>query len=213
MKTTIQVAIIEDLKDVAYSLKELFNTTEVLVCNQVYHDAESAIAFLSQNPVDIVLCDIGLPGASGIDVITNLRGVHPNMTFCMFTVFDDSEKIFSSLQAGAKGYILKHTHPDKIVESIKELYQGGSPMSPEIARKVIEAFATFKMPNPDTYDLGLTDRETELLTLMSEGLLYKEIATQMGITTGTVKQHIHKIYGKLEVNNKTEALNKFRNSG
>ena len=97
------------------------------------------------------------------------------------------------------------------MESIKELYQGGSPMSPEIARKVIEAFATFKMPKPDTYDLGLTDRETELLTLMSEGLLYKEIATQMGITTGTVKQHIHKIYGKLEVNNKTEALNKFRN--
>ena len=209
MQESIQIAIIEDLKDVAWTLKELFNLEEDLVCKQVYHDAESAIAFLSQHPVDIVLCDIGLPGKSGIEAIETLSTKWPKMTFCMFTVFEDAEKIFSSLKAGAKGYILKHSQPSKIVSAVRELVNGGSPMSPEIARKVIDAFTQYAIPIQPREDLGLTPREEELLTLLSKGLLYKEIGDQMGITVGTVKQHIHKIYKKLHVNNRTEALNKF----
>lgn len=212
MNEPIKVAIVEDLKDVAYTLKELFNLEGDLQCNQVYHDAESAIAFLSKNPVDVVLCDIGLPKASGIEVISQLSSVHPQMTFCMFTVFEEAEKIFSSLKAGAKGYILKHSEPSRIVKSLRELYEGGAPMSPEIARKVINAFTHFNPPIKSETNLGLTSREQELLELMATGLLYKEIANELNITVGTVKQHIHKIYKKLQVNNKTEALIKLRNT-
>ena len=127
----------------------------------------------------------------------------------MFTVFEDNRKIFKSLKAGAKGYILKNSNHDKIVASIRELYSGGSPMNPEIARKVIDAFSTNSKDISEESRLPLTPREFELLDLLSKGLLYKEISAELGITIGTVKQHIHKIYDKLQVNNRTEAINKY----
>ncbi len=208
-ETNISVAIIEDLKEVALELKELFNEAGGIQCNQVYFNAEDAIHFLAKHPVDIVLSDIGLPKADGITAIEAIGKSCPNSLFCMFTVFEDNEKIFNSLKAGAKGYILKNSSPDKIVQAIRELYNGGSPMNPEIARKVIDAFSL----NPKTANskprLPLTKREFELLELLSKGLLYKEIALELSITVGTVKQHIHKIYHKLQVNNKTEAINKY----
>jgi len=206
-ESVIKVAIIEDLKDVALELQELLNYEDDIECTQVYHDAESAIAFLTKFPADIVLSDIGLPGASGIEAIIAIREACPQTQFCMFTVFEDNQKIFQSIQAGAKGYILKNSDPARIVQSIKELRSGGSPMNPEIARKVIDAFTSPGATSPETAPLPLTPREFELLHQLSKGLLYKEIATELGITVGTVKQHIHKIYDKLQVNNRTEAIN------
>ncbi len=208
----IKIAIIEDLKEVALELKTLFNEQNDLNCTQLYHTAEDAITFLPRNPVDIVLADIGLPGISGIQAIITLKELMPDAQFCMFTVFEDDSKIFQSIRAGAKGYILKNASSQKIVEAIRELYNGGSPMSPNIARKIIDSFTANKSnDSTKTHQLPLTDREYELLTELAEGLLYKEIAEKLGITIGTVKQHIHKIYHKLQVNNRTEAINRFLN--
>ena len=209
IKNVIKIAVIEDLKEVALELKELFNEVDDMSCLQVYHTAEEAMAFLPKNPADVVIVDIGLPGASGIEAIITLREQLPDTQFCMFTVFEDDEKIFKSLKAGAKGYILKNSSPNKIVSSARELYNGGSPMNPEIARKVIDAFSQNKSTAKQSSKLPLTKREFELLELLSKGLLYKEIAVELGITTGTVKQHIHKIYDKMQVNNRTEAINLF----
>ena len=208
----IKISIIEDLKEVALELKGLFNHHNDLTCTQVYHNAEDAITFLPKNPADVVIVDIGLPGISGIQAIITLKELMPEAQFCMFTVFEDDAKIFQSIQAGAKGYILKNSSPEKIVEATRELFNGGSPMSPNIARKVIDSFTQDKTKDTTTtHQLPLTDREYELLTELAEGLLYKEIAEKLGITTGTVKQHIHKIYHKLQVNNRTEAINRFLN--
>lgn len=204
--TQIKIAIVEDLKDVANSLRELFDSEQDLSCSQVYHSAEEAITFLPKSPPDVVIMDIGLPGISGVEAIVTLREVMPNTQFCMFTVFEDDEKIFKSLKAGAKGYILKNSPNAKIVSAARELHQGGAPMNPEIARKVINSFTSAKRAT-----LPLTSRELELLELLSQGLLYKEIGVSLGITTGTVKQHIHKIYDKLQVNNRTEAINLYLN--
>lgn len=211
MVTPIKIAIIEDLKDVALELQELFNEEEDLVCTQVYHSAEDAITFLPKFPADVVIVDIGLPGASGVEAIIAIRELMPDTQFCMFTVFEDDDKIFKSLKAGAKGYILKNSSPYKILSSARELFSGGSPMNPEIARKVIDAFMSPKDGPSKATNLPLTKREYELLELLSQGLLYKEIGSELGITTGTVKQHIHKIYDKLQVNNRTEAINRYLN--
>jgi NarL family two-component system response regulator LiaR len=207
----IKIAIIEDLKDVALEMQELFNEQEDLVCTQVYHSAEDAMIFLPKFPADVVIVDIGLPWASGVEAIVAIRELMPNTQFCMTTVFEDDEKIFKSLKAGAKGYILKNSSSEKILSSARELYKGGSPMNPEIARKVIDAFSAPKDDPEKANNLPLTKREYELLELLSQGLLYKEIGSQLGITTGTVKQHIHKIYNKLQVNNRTEAINRYLN--
>lgn len=203
----IKVAIIEDLVDIANELRDLFNEEVDMRCTQVYHNAEDAITFLTKFPADVVLCDIGLPNADGIQAIYQIKSACPQSQFCMFTVFEDIVKIFDSIKAGAQGYILKNSDPDTIVKSVRELHHGGSPMNPEIARKVIDSFAKAPINTTPTQKLPLTDRELQLLELLSQGMLYKEIGEALGITTGTVKQHIHKIYEKLQVNNRTEAIN------
>ena len=210
-KTKITIAIIEDIFEISESLQILFNEQPDMICKKVYNDAESAITFLSKFPADIVLIDIGLPGMDGISALIELKKVCSYTEFCMFTVFEDNQKIFQSINAGAKGYVLKNSPPSKILSAVRDLANGGSPMNPEIARKVIDAFATHNLADKTQNNLPLTERETELLSLLSKGLLYKEIAATLGITTGTVKQHIHKIYDKLQVNNKTEAINLFLN--
>ncbi len=203
----IKISIIEDLKDVAVSLQAIINTQDDMHCEHIFHNAEDAMQFIPNHKSDIIIVDIGLPRASGIDAINFLKEKCPQLLFCMFTVYEDDEKIFRSLQAGAKGYILKGASKEKILNSIRELYQGGSPMTPSIARRIIDIFSEMGL-NPSPVRLPLTNREIELLTLLSKGLLYKEIGDQLNITIGTVKQHIHKIYDKLQVSNKTEAINK-----
>ncbi len=206
------IAIIEDIKDIALSLQACFNGEGDMQCNNVYHNAEDAILFIPKTNINIVLVDIGLPRASGIEAIEQIKAKCPKILFCMFTVYEDDEKIFRSLQAGAKGYILKGSSKDKIIIAIRELAEGGSPMSPTIARKIIDSFKDFKLQQVQK-ELPLTHREIELLHLLAKGMLYKEIADQLNITVGTVKQHIHKIYDKLQVNNKTEAINKMNTNG
>ena len=203
----LKIGILEDLKDVAEYLKDVFNSQEDMLCQQVYHTAEDAMHFLPLNPVDVLIVDIGLPRASGIDAIKFLSEHCPATQYCMFTVYEDDDKIFSSLQAGAKGYILKGSSMEKILSAVRELSQGGSPMSPSIARRILDVFQKMKV-TPVVASLPLTTREQEILQLLSKGLLYKEIGDQLGVTTGTVKQHIHKIYDKLQVSNRTEAINK-----
>lgn len=205
----LNIAIIEDLREVAALLQEVINNEGDMECRQVYHNAEDAMLFLDKNPVDIVIVDIGLPRASGVDAIRHLTELCPGTEFCMFTVYEDDDKIFESIQAGAKGYILKKSSPEQIIRALRELANGGSPMSPSIARRVIDVFSNLP-GNPVREELPITAREYELLENLSRGLLYKEIAVIMGITTGTVKQHIHRIYDKLQVTNRTEAINKFR---
>lgn len=205
----MHIAILEDLTEVANTLKSYINLEQDMNCEHIYHNAEDAMLFIPKQNIDILIVDIGLPRASGIEAIKFLTEHCPKIQFCMFTVYEDDDKIFNSLQAGAKGYILKSASKDKLLEAIRELSNGGSPMSPSIARRIIDVFSTLKT-TPVVKSLPLSDRELELLTLLSKGLLYKEIADKLGITTGTVKQHIHKIYDKLQVSNKTEAINKMR---
>jgi DNA-binding NarL/FixJ family response regulator len=205
----IKIAILEDLRDVSEFLRDIFNQESDMSCHQVYYNAEDAMHFLPSNPVDILIVDIGLPRASGIDAMRFLAEHCPAMQYCMFTVYEDDDKIFNSLQSGAKGYILKGSTAEKILSAVRELYQGGSPMSPSIARRILNVFQKLQV-TPVVSALPLTQREQEILQLVSKGLLYKEIGDQLTITTGTVKQHLHRIYDKLQVSNKTEAINKLK---
>lgn len=207
--TPIRIAILEDLREVVEELKDTFNQESDMTCQQTYFNAEDAIHFLPANPSDILIVDIGLPRTSGIDAIRALSEKCPAMQYCMFTVYEDDDKIFQSLQAGAKGYILKGAPVEIILSAVRELHHGGSPMSPSIARRVLDVFQKFQV-TPAITSLPISQREQEILQLLSKGLLYKEIGDQLGITTGTVKQHIHKIYDKLHVSNRTEAINKMK---
>mgnify|MGYP001469343674 CR=1 FL=1 len=205
----MKVAILEDKTEIAERLLHIIRSTEDIECRQIYHTAEDAMNFLPANPVDILIVDIGLPRKSGIDAIRHLVEYCPATQFCMFTVYEDDDKIFQSIQAGAKAYILKASTPEAILQALRELHAGGSPMRPSIARRLLELIS--KKTNRENSDLPeLTTRENELLRHLSKGLYYKEIAEIMGITTGTVKQHIHRIYDKLQVSNRTEAINKLR---
>jgi len=169
-------------------------------------NAENAVESLPKLKPDVALMDINLPGMSGIDCIKSIKEKCPGTQFMMFTVYENDEKVLQALQAGATGYLLKRTNPSRILESIKELSQGGSPMSSNIARKLLHIFLGEKKSNKKEI---LTDRENEVLQLLADGLLYKEIAERLDIVHGTVRQHIHNIYEKLHVQNRTEAVNKY----
>jgi len=166
-------------------------------------NAEEATPAIVAAQPDVVIMDINMPGMNGIDCIKKIGGDCPNTQFMIFTIYENDEKIFDALAAGASGYLLKKTAPEKIIDAIKDLYNGGSPMSGMIARRVL---GHFKQEKPAGLEI-LTNKENEILNLLAKGFLYKEIAAKLLITTGTVTQHIHKIYDKLHVSNKTEAIN------
>jgi DNA-binding NarL/FixJ family response regulator len=201
----IKVSIVEDIPELRNGLLGLLQWDDRFEALSSHNDAESAIDPIIALQPDIVVMDINLPGITGIECIRKIKKDCPHTQFIMFTIYEDDEHLFDALEAGASGYILKKASHQKILDSIEELYNGGAPMSTPIARKVINRFK-----KPETPDMSnITEREKEVLTLLSKGLLYKEIGEQLHITTGTVKQHIHKIYEKLHVQNKTEAINKF----
>ncbi|HVT85769.1 MAG TPA: response regulator transcription factor [Chitinophagaceae bacterium] len=202
----IKVSIVEDLTEIRNGLAELVSSDKELLMTGSFGDAESAIEKLPMLQADIVIMDINLPGISGIDCIRLVKEKCPGTQFMMFTVYENDEKVLQALQSGASGYLLKRTEPQRILESIKELNQGGSPMSSNIARKVLNIFLQEKKITKKEI---LSDRENEVLELLAGGLLYKEIAERLFITHGTVRQHIHNIYEKLHVNNRTEAVNKY----
>ena len=206
----IRVSIVEDLAEVREGLVDLVQSDEELSMVSSFKDAESAAQKLPDLKADIVLMDINLPGMSGIDCIKLIKEKCPGTQFLMFTVYENDDKVLEALQAGATGYLLKRTKPEQILESIKELNQGGSPMSSNIARKLLNIFLHEKKA---TKKEALSDRENEVLQLLADGLLYKEIANRLYIGHGTVRQHLHNIYEKLHVNNRTEAVNRYFNRG
>lgn len=201
----IKVSVVEDIPELRSGLTNLLEWDERFEAVSSHNDAESAIDTIISMQPDIVVMDINLPGMNGIECIRKVKNNCPDTQFIMFTIYEDNEHLFDALEAGASGYILKKATQQKILDSIEELYNGGAPMSTSIARKVINRFKEPKAKD----QLNITEREKEILTLLAKGLLYKEIANQLHITTGTVKQHLHKIYEKLHVQNRTEAINKF----
>jgi DNA-binding NarL/FixJ family response regulator len=210
---SIAISIVEDLPEVVNILgREINQQTDMLLLSS-YLNAEDAINELPDMQADIVIMDINLPGMSGIECIRKIKLKCPHTQFMMFTIYDNTEHVFEALMAGASGYLLKKTPVDQIIESIRELHQGGSPMSTNIARKVIARLQNSHIENLQQPDAPwhLTPKEKELLELLAKGLLYKEIAIRLQVTSGTIRQYIHRIYEKLHVQNRTEAINKFYN--
>jgi len=203
---SISIAIVEDLDEVRDGLKSFISLNTEFIVVGTYKSGEEAFANLPLVQADIVIMDIHLPGMNGIECIRQVKDKSPGTQFMMFTVYENDEKVFEALKAGASGYLLKNTGLLQIAESLKELHDGGSPMSANIARKLVNLF--HDTPKESSSMDILSNRENEILQLLSKGLLYKEIADQLQITTGTVRQHIHNIYDKLHVQNRTEAINK-----
>lgn len=202
---TIRISIVEDISEIREGMRFVINQTPGFECVSVYENAEDAIVDLPQLCPDIVIMDINLPGMNGVECIRKVKTSTPQTQFIMFTVFEEGEQVFEALSAGATGYLLKKTPPHKIIEALHELQEGGSPMSASIARKIV---TSFQKATPSEEGQKLSVREKEILDHLAKGLLYKEIASKLSISTGTVRQHIHNIYEKLHVQNRTEAINK-----
>ena len=209
----IKIAIVEDNKDISELMKMIISTAEDMDCIHVFSNGEDALDVLAHATVDVVLMDIHLPGITGIECVRQLIEKTQDMQFMMCTIYQDDENIFEALKAGATGYIVKKTPADKLLNAIRDLYAGGSPMSPLIARKILSSFKNSHKPKMNAFAELLSERERELLQLLSQGLFYKEIADKLNIALITVKKHCNNIYRKLQVSSKTEAINKvFRNN-
>lgn len=205
---SIQIAIIEDQDEIRDMLTILISGSEGFECVASYANAEDAIAGIPALKPDVVLVDIHLPGQSGIACITQLKPLCPDTQFMIRTSLEDTDTIFEALKAGANGYIVKSTSPSKLLDAIVDVYHGGSPMSSQIARKVVGSFQKTDSSNNKTEVAVLSKRENEILHLLSKGLRYKEIADQLFLSTETIRTHIRNIYEKLQVNSRTDALNK-----
>ena len=206
----ITLTIVEDLDEVREGLENFIKLHPEFQLLGTFKSAEDALQELPGLKPDIVIMDINLPGLDGITCITLLRKRLVTTQYMMFTVYENDEKVFEALKAGATGYLLKSVSMNQLAESLKELYHGGSPMSANIARKLVSHFQQ-KTSDQVSPSSALSNRENEILKLLAKGLLYKEIASQLSLSTGTVRQHIHNIYEKLHVQNRTEALNKVYN--
>lgn len=205
MNNLINVAIVEDTAIIREAVEVLVKGSPGFKLTGVFKNGEEALAELPSLSPDVVIMDIGLPGISGIECMKQLEGKCAKTQYLVCSVFEDDENIFEALKAGATGYILKSTPPAEILESIEDLHLGGAPMSRQIARKVIKAMQ--KPKNSPELEL-LTARETEILHLLAKGFRYKEIGDSLNVSVGTVRCHIHNIYEKLQVQSRTDALNK-----
>ena len=203
----IKLVIVEDLEEVTEGLSEFIRLDPALQLLSSFRTAEAAVLELPLLKPDIVIMDINLPGITGIECIRLVKKTGIHMQFMMFTVYENNDQVFEALKAGASGYLLKKTAPLQIIEAVKELYNGGSPMSASIARKLVSIFQE-QQTGANAEAAVLTTREKQVLEQLAKGMLYKEIADQLGISFHTVRQHIGKIYEKLHVQNKTEAINK-----
>ncbi|WP_336962644.1 response regulator transcription factor [Chryseobacterium contaminans] len=204
---SISIAIVEDEKNYNNALKKVINYQKDMKVVGQFFDGNDALKNLPDLSPNVVMMDIQLQDMLGIEIIDKLKKEMPETHFIMCTSFEDDEKIFNSLKAGAMGYLVKGESMDKILSSIRDVYNGGAPMSFSIARKVLQHFEK-KLPEIKGFD-ELTKREQEILELLSQGFLYKEIADQKCISMDTVKKHVGNIYKKLHVSNKVEAINKF----
>ena len=200
----IKIAIVEDNNTLRSSLESLFNQTEGMRCVASLNNLLNVVSQIGSALPDIILMDIGLPNISGIEGVRTVKTHFPTIQVLMFTVFDDDEKIFDAIHAGASGYLLKKTPPAEIVDAIRDLYHGGAPMTSSIARKVIQSFQC--APSTVVEDYQLTVRENEILYSLVDGLSYKKIADKYCVSISTIRTHICNVYHKLHVNSKAEAV-------
>ncbi|MCA9737224.1 MAG: response regulator transcription factor [Gemmatimonadota bacterium] len=210
-RAPIRVLVVEDREEVRAGLAHLVDTATTSTCVGAFASAEEALEMLERHPVDVMLMDIELPGISGIEAARRVKARWPAVQIMMLTVYQDDERIFESLAAGATGYVLKTTPPARLLQDIGMLHEGGSPMSSAIARRVVETFHTPR-PAPAATE-GLTPREEEILALLAEGFRYREIAERLFITLDTVRTHIRHIYEKMQVRSRTEATLKYLGRG
>ncbi len=203
----IKVSIVEDDAKLRETTVRYFAGQSGFRCLKAYANAEDALADIPVHLPDVVLMDINLPGISGIECVSRLRKAAPTVKIIMLTVFEEGEQVFQALSAGAFGYLVKSKHPAKILEAIREVYAGGSPMSGHIARKVVQSFQAHAAASAETE--VLTGREMEVLQCLSRGHPYKQISSELGISLSTVRTYIQRIYEKLHVHSQTEAVMKF----
>ncbi len=203
----INVAIIEDNNIIREGLAALINGTEGYKCVGVYPTSEKFLEQIKYIKMDVILMDIGLPGMNGIEALKKAREINPDLNFLMLTIYEESEMIFQALCAGACGYLVKKTPPSRLLEAIKDIYDGGSPMSSQIARQVINEFQKEKQLTSND-EFSLSNREKEVLNHLSNGKSYHEIGDQLHISVDTVRHHIRNIYKKLHVHSQSEAVAK-----
>ena len=204
------MAIVEDDDEIRANLSHRIGNSGVFRLVQSYPDAESALADLPRRKPGVVLMDINLPGMDGVECVRQLKVKMPDVHVIMLTVYEDGNRLFKSLMAGASGYLLKRCPPAKLLSAIKEVCDGGAPMTPEIARRVVQHFRV--VPGaafPET--VSLTPREQDILDQLAKGFLYKEIVDNLGISMGTLHSYISKVYEKLHVHSRTEAVVKYLN--
>lgn len=206
--TKIRVSIVEDIDEIRQGFSFLINSSDEFECVLNYSNAEDALEGVALNQPDVIIMDIGLPGMSGIDCTREIKTRFPAIQIMICSVYEDDERLFSSLAAGASGYILKRTSPGILLDAIKDLHTGGSPMSSQIARKLVSSLHVLKGPGQSVDLFNLSKREKEILDLLSDGYRNKEIAEKLFISVHTVKSHIYHIYDKLHVQSRVEALNK-----
>lgn len=208
----IKIAIVEDNNALRNSLTHLFNQTEGMKCVASLPNLMNVVSEFRKAKPDVVLMDIGLPNISGIEGVRTVKENFENIEVLMFTVFEDDEKIFEAIKAGASGYLLKKSSSQEITDAITSLFYGGAPMSASIARKVIRSFQ--HIPANPKYDYSLTTRETEILHSLEDGLSYKNLADKYCVSVSTIRTHLHHIYEKLHVNSKSQAVARvLRNNG
>ena len=203
-ETTIRVAIVEDRREIRDGLAMIINGTPGFRCTGAYRSMEEALERIAADMPDIVLNDIGLPGMSGIEGIRILKERHPGLLVLMLTIYDDDDRIFDALCAGASGYLLKNTQPARLLDALREAVAGGAPMSPEVARRVIALFREFRPP--DSTKCELTPHEVRLLRLFVDGHNYRTAGVELGVTVHTISFHLRSIYEKLQVHSKSEAV-------
>jgi DNA-binding NarL/FixJ family response regulator len=204
---TTTVSLVEDNDQLRATLARVISRAENFACVSQYSSAEAALEGLPKDRPAVVLMDINLPGMNGVECVRRLKQLLPAVQVVMLTVYEDTENIFNALAAGASGYLLKRTTSAELIEAIKEVYKGGSPMTAHIARKVVQSFQKTGPSAQPTENLSA--REQEVLDCLSQGFLYKEIADKLGISYETVHTYIRRIYEKLQVRTRTEAVAKF----
>lgn len=212
----VSVCIVEDVTDIRQALEQIIELSDNCSLLASFATGEEALVKIPLIKPQVVLMDIGLGSSSGIDIVRELKPNYPEILFLMCTVYEEEEKIFEALRAGASGYILKKSSPAKLTEAISELVEGGAPMSSQIAMKVVNAFKHLPvqeevaaLPVHNDEVAVLSRREKEILEWLAQGKIYKEIGAELGISAETVRKHVYHIYEKLHVNNRVEAVNKY----
>ena len=203
----ISVSIVDDEKKLCKSIAAFLDGSEGFRCVSIYGSAEAALQRVPADKPDVVLMDINMPGIDGIECVRRLKTLAPEIQIMMLTVYEDTEQIFEALAAGATGYLLKRLEPEELLQAIRDVYAGGSPMSNSIARKVVASFQKAKGAG-EKQNL-LTPREQEVLDCLAQGLPYKQIGDQIGLSINTIRTHLRHIYEKLHVQSRTEAVAKY----